>query len=131
MKASKDAIRIARQLLKLTMVNGAVDADKVRATIVKIKDTKPRGYLGILSAYGKLVRLELAKRHAVIESAVELDGPTKDGVTADLKAKYGDDLTFEFKTNEELIGGMRIKVGSDVWDGSVKARLAKLAEAFA
>lgn len=130
MKSSKDAIRTARQLLKLTMVDGKLDAAKVKATIAKVKESQPRGYLGILDAYVKLVRLELAKRHAVIESAVELESSTKASVTADLKAKYGDDLTFEYKINKDLIGGMRVKVGSDVWDGSVKARLTKLAEAF-
>jgi len=30
-----------------------------------------------------------------------------------------------------LIGGMRIRVGSDVWDGSVKNRLERLNDKFA
>jgi len=29
-----------------------------------------------------------------------------------------------------LIGGLRIKVGSDVYDGSIQARLNRLAESF-
>lgn len=130
MKASKDAIRTARQLLKLTMVDGKVDGDKAKAIIKKVSEAKPRGYLGIIDAYGNLLRLELAKRHAVVESAVELESATQARVTADLKSKYGDDLTFEFAVNPELVGGMRVKVGSDVWDGSIKARIARLAEAF-
>ncbi|MFT5466789.1 MAG: F-type H+-transporting ATPase subunit delta [Verrucomicrobiales bacterium] len=130
MKSSKDAIRTARQLLKLTMVDGKLDGAKVRAVIKKISESKPRGFLGVLNAYGSAVRIELAKRHAVIESAVKLEKATQESVTSDLKSKYGNDLTFEFAINEELIGGMRVKVGSDVWDGSVKARLARLAEAF-
>ena len=35
-----------------------------------------------------------------------------------------------FAQNPALIGGMRIKVGSDVYDGSVQARLAALQESF-
>ena len=47
-------------------------------------------------------------------------------MTEDLRRRYGNDLTAEFKVNPELLGGMRVKVGSDVWDGSVKARLTEL-----
>ena len=43
---------------------------------------------------------------------------------------YGAGLDFSFPQNPELIGGMRIKVGSDVYDGSVQARLAALQESF-
>ncbi|MEM7014790.1 MAG: F0F1 ATP synthase subunit delta [Verrucomicrobiota bacterium] len=130
MKGSKDAIRNARQLLKLTLVDGKVDGDRAKAIIKKISTQKPRGYIGIIDAFGNLVRLELAKRHAIVESAVELEPATQKSVTADLKSKYGDDLTFEFSVDPELLGGMRVRVGSDVWDGSVKARIARLTEAF-
>ncbi len=34
----------------------------------------------------------------------------------------------EFKSNPGLLGGMRVRVGSDVWDGSVKNRLERLRE---
>jgi F-type H+-transporting ATPase subunit delta len=47
-------------------------------------------------------------------------------VIEDLRRKYGSTLTAEFKVNPDLLGGMRVKVGSDVWDGSVKARLTDL-----
>jgi F-type H+-transporting ATPase subunit delta len=39
-------------------------------------------------------------------------------------------LNINFVQNPALIGGLRIKVGSDVYDGSVQARLNKLAESF-
>jgi F-type H+-transporting ATPase subunit delta len=45
---------------------------------------------------------------------------------ANLKKKYGSDLTTDFVVNPQLLGGMRIRVGSDVWDGSVRNRLERL-----
>ncbi|MEM0898242.1 MAG: F0F1 ATP synthase subunit delta, partial [Verrucomicrobiota bacterium] len=75
-------------------------------------------------------RLEAEKSQAVVETAVELDDPIRNQVDSDLKKKYGDQLTFEYKTNPDLLGGMRVKVGSDVWDGSVKARLDRLSNAL-
>ena len=77
------------------------------------------------------MRLELEKRHAVIESAVELDEDLQKDVLKNLKARYGDDLTSDFKVVPDLLGGMRVRVGSDIWDGSVKTRLDRLSQAIA
>ncbi len=131
MKVSKDALRTARQLLRATLVEGRIEAGRARQIVAKLGEMKPRGYHGILSAYSNLIRLELAERHAVVESAVELEGGTRDRITSELKGAYGDDLTFDFVVNPDLLGGMRVKVGSDVWDGSVRARLQQLRESFA
>ncbi|HVP79079.1 MAG TPA: F0F1 ATP synthase subunit delta [Thermodesulfobacteriota bacterium] len=43
---------------------------------------------------------------------------------------YGPGISASFVHNPGLIGGMRIKVGSDVYDGSVRARLAGLEKTF-
>jgi F-type H+-transporting ATPase subunit delta len=43
-----------------------------------------------------------------------------------LKTKYGSDLTTEFIVDPRLLGGMRVRVGSDVWDGTVRNRLERL-----
>jgi len=130
MKRSKEAIRTARQFLQRTLVDGKLDESRARLIVKRIKEGKPRGYAGILDAYVNLVRLEMEKRHAVIESATELDGALKDRIRQDLTARYGDDLSYDFRVVPELLGGTRIRVGSDVWDGSVKARLARLSDAI-
>ena len=55
-------------------------------------------------------------------------------IRADLQAGlarvYGPGLNTAFTHSPELIGGMRIQVGSDVYDGSVRGRLAALAARF-
>jgi F-type H+-transporting ATPase subunit delta len=51
-------------------------------------------------------------------------------VLAGLHRVYGPDISSSFLQNPALIGGMRIRVGSDVYDGSVKAGLATLEERF-
>ena len=130
MKISKDAQRFARKLLRSSLVDGKIDEARVRSLAAKVIEAKPRGFLQILTAFSKLLRLEFEKRHAVVESAVELQPATRASVEADLRAKCGSDLTFDFVINPELLGGMRVKVGSDVWDGSIKARLQRLHEAF-
>jgi F-type H+-transporting ATPase subunit delta len=90
--------------------------------------TKPRRYVDVLKDYQRLLHLETERRHAVIESATPLSRSLGDQIVTNLRARYGDDLTTEFRTNPELLGGLRIKIGNDVWDGSVKNRLNQLQE---
>ena len=55
-----------------------------------------------------------------------MDSTTSSELVTNLKKKYGSDLTAEFVVNPQLLGGMRIRVGNDVWDGSVRHRLERL-----
>jgi len=87
---------------------------------------KPRRYLDILQYYKRLVRLEIEKRHARIESSTQVSPETSARIVENLKKTRGRDLTTEFVLNPELLGGVRIRVGSDVWDGSVRDRLERL-----
>ena len=80
----------------------------------------------MLQEYSRLLRLEVEKLEALVESSVELGAQAGNDLVNDLRAKYGQELKADFKVNPELLGGMRVKVGSDVWDGSVRARLNAL-----
>ncbi len=103
---------------------------KIKALVSSIAQAKPRHYLDILKSYQRLIRLETEKTHAVIESATPLGADTSSSIIRDLQTKHGTDLTTEFKVSPDLIGGLRIKIGSDVWDGSVRHRLDRLARQF-
>jgi len=126
MKLSKEARKASKTLFRGSFTNGKLDEAKVRTVVKELAEKKPRGFLEILEGYQRYVRLELAKRHALIESATDLERGTRDKLRRALKAKYGDELTTEFKVSSELIGGLRIKIGSDVWDNSIQNRIARL-----
>ena len=126
MKLDKDSRKLSKQLFAASFTEGRLDAKKVKIVALKMGESKPRNALGILKAYQRLVRLEIDKHHAVIESAVQLDEATGKQLVASLRAKYGQGLSTEFKVSPELLGGLRIKVGSDVVDGSVRERLQRL-----
>jgi F-type H+-transporting ATPase subunit delta len=130
MKVSKEAQRTARQLFRLTLKKGKVDEKTVRKIVAKITEDKPRHYLGILTAYYRMLRLEAARRHAIVESASQLSNEQCDEIRTELQKVHGKDLTAEFILNPDLIGGMRVKLGSTVWDGSVKSRLDNLRSAL-
>jgi F-type H+-transporting ATPase subunit delta len=127
MKISKDANRASRKLFRACLEsNGRLNAERVRNVVRAVAQGKPRGYLAILTAFERLVRLDVSKRHAVIESASEISPALAEQVRGDLQKKYGDDLDFEYVVNPQLIGGLRVRVGSHVWDGSVRAKLESL-----
>ena len=126
MKLDKDSRKLSKQLFAASFTEGELDNKKVSTIAREVAETKPRNALGILKEYQRLVRLEIEKHHAVIESAVELDAQMRKQLLASLKAKYGKGLSSEFKVSPELLGGLRIKVGSDVVDGSVRERLNRL-----
>ncbi len=123
MKVSKEALRTARQLLRLSMKDGRIDAEASRRIAAAVVKAKPRHYIATLEAYQRMLRLELEKRHAIVETAVALSESERESVLGDLKGRLGADITADFRDVPELLGGMRVKLGSTVWDSSIKARL--------
>ena len=118
--------RTARKLISVSVTDGQLNPGVVQTIVKKLIDDKPRGYLQLLKAYWRQVGLEQKKSRVLVESAEALEGALEKSVLDDLKKKYGDHITAEFAVNESLIGGMKITVGSDVWDGSVKNRIERL-----
>jgi F-type H+-transporting ATPase subunit delta len=130
MKISKQAQRDARQLFRSCRVNGWLDESRVRAAVALLAAKKPRGYVEILARLHRLVKLDLEQRAARVESATPLAADLRTDVANRLQAIYGGGLNLSFRENPALLGGLRIQVGSDLYDGSVKMRLEKLEESF-
>jgi F-type H+-transporting ATPase subunit delta len=130
MKISKQAQRDARQLFRSCSVNGALDEAKVSQAVKLLAEKKPRGYVEILARLHRLVKLDMAKRSVRVENAVETSPEQQAAITKSLEQKYGKGLNITWWINPALIGGTRIQVGSDLYDGSVKTRLEKLANSF-
>lgn len=130
MKGTKQSRRLAKQLFKSCQVNSLLNADRVRKAVSLLIEQKPRGYFGILQNLQRLVKLDEASRSARVESAVALSQAQQQDVRNSLKRLKSTDVTVEFATNSGLIGGMRVKIGDDVYDGSVKTRLTSLSDNF-
>ncbi len=122
MKLSREARRQARELFAISIVNGRLDTSRLNSVFDEVAEKKPRNYMPILKELTRLVRLEVASHHAVIESATPLEPARAREYEAGLKSRFGE-LTTEFRENPALIGGLRVQIGSDVWDGSIQARL--------
>jgi len=130
MKISKLAQREARQLFRSCQANGLLDESRVRQATTLLLAKKPRGYVEILSRLHRLVKLDLEQHAARIESATSLPADLQTGVADRIKKIYGAGADITFRQNPALLGGLRIQVGSDLYDGSVRTRLDKLTQSF-
>jgi F-type H+-transporting ATPase subunit delta len=129
-KTSKQARRDAKQLFRSCRVNGVLDEAKVRRVVQQVIASKPRGYIPILAHFQRLLKLDFDRRTARVESPVPLADPQQAAIKANLAHRYGEGLIFAFTQNPSLIGGLRVQIGSDVFDGSVEARLAALEDSL-
>jgi F-type H+-transporting ATPase subunit delta len=130
MKTARQVQREARQLFRLCLVNGSLDEGRARRVVQRMLDRARPGGLSVLSRFGRLVRLDRLEHSAEVESAEPLPADLRAGIHASLTRLYGQGMTMSFLENPTLIAGMRIKVGSDVYDGSVKGGLAALESRF-
>ena len=126
MKATRKVKRAARRLFRLCTVEGTLQDDRARLVARRLAASTRRGRLALLTAFGRLVRLHSNRRRALVESAAPLDDDLRARLGAGLARRHGAGLHTTFEQNASLIGGMRITVGSDVYDGSVRGRLAAL-----
>ena len=125
MKLSREARRQSKELFDLSMVDGRLDENRLRTIATEIVEKKPRHYVQMLKFITRLTRLEVARHHAIVESATQLSDEKRTEISSNLATKFGK-ITTEFRHSPSLIGGLRVKLGSNVWDGSIQSRLETL-----
>src|SRR3954469_11089209 len=130
MKSPRQIKREATQLFRICLVSGLLDENRVRRVVQKIIAGRERGYLQTLVLFRRLVKLDLARRTARVESALPLSAALQTVVQTGLARTHGRGLSTSFNENPALIAGMRIKVGSDVYDGSIRGRLSVIEQRF-
>lgn len=84
-----------------------------------------------MAAQFESLRAEAEKiTHAQVVSATKLSDAQRDAITARLKQKLGTDVVLETSVDESLIGGAVVRAGDLVIDGSVRAKLERLASSL-
>ena len=130
MQSNKQLRREAKELFRFCLVEGMLDEVRVLEAVRKVLETKRRGSLALLAYFRRLVKLERLRHTAEVESAAALPAALQAAVLSDLERLYGPGMSTSFVLNSALIGGMRIQVSSDLYDGSVRAGLESLQKSF-
>ena len=130
MKTTRRSRRAARRLYRACLVGGLLDAERARQAADRVAGARRRGSLPILAHFRRLAQLDRDRHRAVVESALPLPEDLRQSVERNVAGAYGPGVSTSFAQNAGLIGGMRVKVGSGVYDGSVRAALTTLEQAF-
>ena len=118
------------------------DATKAMAAVAAAMklDSLTSNFIGVLAQNRRLNQLgaviasfiELAAAHrgeatAHVTSAHPLDPAQVAALTAKLKTKVGRDVAVDLHTDPALLGGLVVKIGSQMIDSSIRTRLNTLA----
>jgi F-type H+-transporting ATPase subunit delta len=131
MRITKQSRQDAKALFRGCLMEGRLEADRVRMVVDQMLAGRPRGYRATLQHFTRLVRLELERKSARIDSATPLAAGLEAELKANLTRRYGAGLEFSTHVEPSLLAGVRVRVGSDVYDGTVRHRLDRLREDFA
>jgi F-type H+-transporting ATPase subunit delta len=126
MRTTKRNTREARRLYRLCVVDGLLDESRARIVVQRVLDSRRHDGVGILSHFQRLVRLDRDRHTAHVESAVRLPEDLRARLEADILQWFGRGVDAEFTENRDLIAGVRVRVGSHVYDSSVRGRLAAI-----
>jgi len=80
----------------------------------------------IEQAYGSLLDAKLGLTRADVSSGVELTPAERENLVRSLEQMIGGKVVAQYQVNPAVIGGARVRVGSTIYDGSVRAQLDRL-----
>jgi len=130
MTIARRARQDATRLWRLCLVNGRPDAGRVRNVVDGLIETRRTGASAVLAHFLRLVRLDAARWAARVDTAAPLEPAERTAVQAVLVDRYGSRVETVFAVDPALIGGMCVRVGGDVYDGSIQGRLAAIDARF-
>jgi F-type H+-transporting ATPase subunit delta len=130
MKIDRQSRQVAKKyFLACRQADGSMNEPAVREIVQLVVDQKPRNYLAILTHFQRLIGLAFEEHTVRVESASPLADQGA-SVFADLEQRYGKASRTVYEENPALIGGLRIRRGNNIWDGSVSGRLSRLQQAL-
>lgn len=124
----KKSQQFARQLFRLSLVDGAISQERVTGVLEYVEKHKPANPLQVLKAYHRMVATELAKSRAVVEHAGSIENSVLRTIADAFSKRYNRAITAVGKPTPSLIAGLRVRVGDDVYESSIAGRLQALTD---
>jgi F-type H+-transporting ATPase subunit delta len=84
----------------------------------------------VAQAYRNLLQEQMGIHPAEIVTARKLDEKEQKSLTAEVAKLAGGKIEASFKQDASILGGTVVRIGSTVYDGSVRGRLDRLKEAL-
>lgn len=115
-----------KRLLKLCFDDGEFSEERAAAVLQILDKNPPRHHAAVLKAFLRHVQREVANRTAAVEFAGDLTPAALDSIQSKLSSAYGRKITMTKRQNDELIAGVRVRLGCDVYESSIAGTLGEL-----
>jgi F-type H+-transporting ATPase subunit delta len=108
----------------------ALLSGKARPTTIRLAKLALTGFGGrsFSASLGRLVELTAARRDrtvAYVTSAIPLSDQDEQRLGAQLTRRYGRQVSIQVIVDPEILGGLSVQIGSDLYDGTVLRRLSQ------
>lgn len=126
MNLDKKPRRFARSLFKLSLEDGRVSESRVSEILGWVDEEKPRRATALLREYLRLITTEINQNIARVEHAGDLGPDTLRQISETFSQRYGRSIEATSVPNPDLIAGLKIRIGCDVYENSIASQLAAL-----
>jgi F-type H+-transporting ATPase subunit delta len=122
----------AQKVAFLDTLNAKLKLQKELRNLIAVLINNGRiGQVGeVASAWRALVQQQSGVRPAEIVTARELGAKERDALAAEVGKLAGAQISATYKIDPAILGGTVVRIGSTVYDGSVRGRLERLKEAL-
>src|SRR6185436_16168754 len=98
---------------------------------VLVRNHRINDLAAILEAVSAYVNKAMGVAVAEVRSAKSLSPEEMDRLAAVLSKKVGKSVELDVRTDPKLLGGIIVKIGSEIWDASVVGKINKFRESLA
>lgn len=116
----------------LDKLNGQLGLQKeLRNLLAVLIDNDRIGHVSdVAEAYRRILQERMGIHPAEIVTARELNNDERDSLTVEVGKLAGGKIDASFTLDKSILGGTVVRIGSTVYDGSVRGRLERLKEAL-
>lgn len=126
------AVPAVQKIAILDKLNAKLGMQKELRNLLAVLTTNDRiGHVvEVAAAYRRILQEQMGIRPAEIVTSRELSNEERNVLVADVAKLAGAKIDASFKLDKSILGGAVIRIGSTVYDGSVRGRLDRLKEAL-
>jgi F-type H+-transporting ATPase subunit delta len=118
---------------KLTLIDRAFAGRMSDVLLNFLKVLSRHGRLDCLGAIAEAAQKQLNELKGRVEvwvtTAAPLSNPLREQIVTRLSALLGQEVVLKTKLDPEMLGGLVVRIGDTVFDGSVSARLVQMRQA--
>jgi F-type H+-transporting ATPase subunit delta len=113
------------------LLDGKVRAASLRLAELALEGFGGRGFEASLTRIVELAAHKRDREVAYVTVAKVLGDEDEQRLAAKLSELYGRQVSLKIDVDPEIIGGISVRVGSDLYDGTILRRLNEARQAFA